>query len=105
MSTPNERRGPRRIGGALERLVADAAPQTLLAEVQSAWSGVCGPAIAANAEPVAERNGVVTVACANSMWAQELELMGDELSARIGAAVGPDRVRGMRFTADLSRHR
>lgn len=96
---------PRRLGGALERLVAESAPQTLLAEVQGAWPNVCGAAIAANAEPVAERDGVVTIACANGMWAQELELMGDELRSRIGSLIGVERVRGMRFTADLARHR
>jgi len=99
------RSGPRRLGGALERLAAEAAPQTLLAEVQSAWPGACGAVIAANAEPVAERDGLVTIACENGIWAQELELMGDELRSRIEATVGADRVRGMRFTADLARHR
>ena len=96
---------PRRLEGALDRLVSDRAPQTLLAEVQGAWPAACGEAIAANSEPVAERDGTVTVACASGAWAQELELMGDELTARVGAIVGPDRVRRMRFTADLARHR
>jgi len=96
---------PRRLGGALERLVAESAPKTLLAEVQGAWAKACGAAIAANAEPVAERAGVVTIACADGIWAQELELMGDELRSRIGALIGTERVRGMRFTADLARHR
>lgn len=99
------RGAPRRLGSALDRLVAERAPQTLLAEVQGAWPDACGAAIAANAEPVSERAGVVTIACANGMWAQELELMSDELRVRIEALIGPDRVLGMRFTADLARHR
>jgi len=96
---------PRKLEGALDRLVSDRAPQTLLAEVQGAWPAACGEAIAANSEPVAERDGTVTIACASGAWAQELELMGDELTSRVGAIVGPDRVRRMRFTADLARHR
>ncbi len=68
-------------------------------------AGACGELIAANSEPVAERDGTVTIACATGAWAQELELMSDELLTRIGAVVGPDRVRRMRFTADLARHR
>ena len=96
---------PRKLEGALDRLVSDHAPQTLLAEVQGAWPAACGEAIAANSEPVAERDGTVTIACATGAWAQELELMGDELKSRVGAIVGPDRVRRMRFTADLARHR
>jgi len=105
--TPGEgrSRGPRRLGPALERLVAEQAPQTLLAEVQTAWPGVCGPAIAARAEPVAEREGRVTIACESGAWAQELELMGELLKERLDAAIGPDRVAALRFTADLARHR
>jgi predicted nucleic acid-binding Zn ribbon protein len=97
--------GPRKLGGAFERIVSERAPQTLLAEVQAAWPGVCGPQIAARAEPVAERDGRVTIACESGAWAQELELMGDLLKERIDAAIGPDRVTGLRFTADLARHR
>ena len=96
---------PRKLEGALERLVSERAPQTLLAEVQGTWPAACGEAIAANSEPVAERDGTVTVACASGPWAQELELMSDELTRRVGALVGEDRVRRLRFTADLARHR
>jgi predicted nucleic acid-binding Zn ribbon protein len=96
---------PRRIGSALDRLVADRAPRTLLAEVQTAWGSVAGAAIAARAEPVAERDGRVTIACESGAWAQELELMGDLLRERLDAAIGAERVRSLRFTADLSRHR
>jgi predicted nucleic acid-binding Zn ribbon protein len=96
---------PRKLGGALERLVAEEAPQTLLAEVQSAWPRACGEAIAARAEPVSERNGTVTIACESGPWAQELELMGDLLRERIDAIVGEGKLLGLRFTADLARHR
>ena len=73
--------------------------------MQEAWPEACGAAIAANSEPVAERDGAVTIACASGAWAQELELMGDELRARIDALVGAERVLRLRFTADLARHR
>ncbi len=99
------RRAPRPIGGALERLVAEGAPQTLLAEVQSAWPHACGEAIAARSEPVSERAGTVTIACESGPWSQELELMGDLLRARLDEQIGPDRVVALRFTADLARHR
>ena len=97
--------GPRKLGGAFERFVTDRAPQTLLAEVQAAWPGVGGPQIAARSEPVSEREGRVTIACESGAWAQELELMGDDLRARIDAAIGAGKVTSLRFTADLSRHR
>lgn len=98
-------RQPRRLGAALDRVVAEQAPATLLADVQTAWPGVCGPAIAARAEPVAERDGRVTVACESGAWAQELEMMGDLLRGRIDGAIGAGRVTALRFTADLARHR
>jgi predicted nucleic acid-binding Zn ribbon protein len=97
--------GPRRLGSALERVVAEQAPATLLAEVQTVWPEVCGAAIAARAEPVAEREGRITIACENGAWAQELEMMGDLLRERIDGAIGAGRVSGLRFTADLARHR
>jgi predicted nucleic acid-binding Zn ribbon protein len=96
---------PQRLGGALDRLVTEDAPQTLLAEVQAAWPRACGEAIAARSEPVSERNGTVTIACESGPWAQELELMGDLLRERIDSLVGAGRVEAIRFTADLSRHR
>jgi predicted nucleic acid-binding Zn ribbon protein len=100
-----ERRGPRRLGAALERVSAESAPRTLLAEVQRAWPEACGATIAANSEPVSERAGVVTIACGSGAWAQELELMGDVLRERIEARVEAPELRGLRFTADLARHR
>jgi predicted nucleic acid-binding Zn ribbon protein len=96
---------PRRLGSALDRIVAARAPQTLLAEVQTVWAAVAGAAIAARAEPVAERDGRITIACESGAWAQELDLMGDLLRDRIDAALGPGRVSALRFTADLSRRR
>jgi predicted nucleic acid-binding Zn ribbon protein len=102
---PRRPGSPRKLGSALEKLVAEQAPPTLLAEVQTAWPGVSGPQIAARAEPVAERDGKVTIACESGAWAQELELMGELLRERIDAVIGPDRVTGLRFTADLARHR
>lgn len=99
------RRQPRRLGDSLSDLVAGSSPETLLAEVQTAWPAIGGAAIAANSEPVAERDGVITIACESGSWAQELELMGDLLRARIDAELGDERVRGLRFTADLARHR
>ena len=98
-------RMPRPLSGALDRVLADEAPPTLLADVQRAWPQACGAAIAAHAEPVSERAGTVTIACESGAWAQELELMGDLLRERLDAAIGAGRVSALRFTADLARHR
>ncbi len=89
---------------ALRGALAGSAPRTLLAEVQMAWPDACGAAIAAEAEPVAERDGVITIACRSSTWASELDLMQEALRERLDAALGEGRVEGLRFTADAARH-
>jgi predicted nucleic acid-binding Zn ribbon protein len=86
---------PRPLGKALDQALAR--PAGLLAEVQSAWPGVAGPALAAAAGPVSERHGTVTVACESAVWAQELELLGADLAARLDAAVSSGRVERLRF--------
>jgi predicted nucleic acid-binding Zn ribbon protein len=98
------RRVPRSARTALRAALADSAPRTLLAEVQSAWADACGSVVAAEAQPVSERDGVITVACRSATWAQELDLMQGELLERLNAALGHDGVKGLRFTADGARH-
>jgi len=67
--------------------------------VQRAWPGVVGDTIAAEARPTAERGGVVTVSCRAAVWAQELDLMGPDLVARLNAAIGADLVVALRCSA------
>jgi predicted nucleic acid-binding Zn ribbon protein len=105
------RRTPRPLAAALRGARADAAPRTLLAAAQSAWPDAAGARVAREAEPVAERDGVVTVACRSATWAQELDLLGPELLERLNRALSEagrgdqaQAVRGLRFTADHSRH-
>jgi predicted nucleic acid-binding Zn ribbon protein len=81
------RRAPRALSIALERVVPDVAPATLLAQVQQAWPEVAGERLAAEAGPVSERDGVVTVACTSGVWAQELDLLGADLLAGLNAAL------------------
>jgi predicted nucleic acid-binding Zn ribbon protein len=81
------RRAPRPLNAALESLADDLAPQTLLGDVQRAWRAVVGGPIAEQAEPTAERAGVVTVSCAASVWAQELDLMAPQIIERLNAAL------------------
>jgi len=77
------RLAPRPLSAALDGVVGDVAPDTLLARVQAAWTGVAGPRLAEAAAPVSEREGVVTVACESSVWAHELELLAPDLLAAL----------------------
>ena len=95
---------PRPLRVALEEVTRTAAPAGLLAQVQSSWAEVAGPTIAAEADPVSEREGVVTVRCWSAVWAHELELLGGDLVDRLNAAVSPSgAVRGVRFTTSAAR--
>ena len=99
------RRAPRSAAQALREVLETRAPQTLLAAVQSEWSGVCGSAIASEAQPVSERAGVVTIACRSATWAQELDLMQDRLLGRLNEALGEAPVKALKFSADAARFR
>jgi predicted nucleic acid-binding Zn ribbon protein len=93
------RRGPRPIGPALEALTDEIAPATLLAEVQRAWPEAAGARFAPHSEPAKERDGVITVACSEAVWAQELDLMSELVVTRLNAALGRPAVQRLRVTA------
>ena len=90
------RRGPRPLAEALDRVTAGLAPATLLAEVQREWPPAAGEAFAAHGQPVAEREGVVTIACTSAVWAQELDLLSERVVERLNERLGRPAVRGLR---------
>ena len=93
------RRTPRPLSLALELSRADWEPQTLLGEIQAAWSGVVGAAIASESTPAREQGGVLTVGCSSSVWAQELELMGPSIVERLTAVLSGGSVTRLRCVA------
>jgi predicted nucleic acid-binding Zn ribbon protein len=90
------RPAPRTLSGALTSLTAELAPATALARVQEVWERVAGSTIAAAARPTAERDGVLTITCESSVWAQELTLMQRELLPRLNAVLGDGAIRELR---------
>ena len=95
------RTGPRPLSGAFGELVGELTPLTLLARVQSAWPDAAGGPLAAQAEPVSERSGLVTVRCRSATWAHELELLSrdlrEQLNGALGGSKGEGPVTGFRF--------
>ena len=59
------RRGPRKLGGAFEKVVAQSAPQTLLAEMQSAWPEACGAVLLSEADTLQPASASATTAKAS----------------------------------------
>jgi len=92
-------RGPRSLAETFGALADELRPDTLLADVQRIWSATVGEGIAEQAQPTTERGGVVTVSCAASVWAQELDLMAPQIVARLNAQLGEDAVRRLRCVA------
>lgn len=96
------RLAPRPLSQALDAVLADVEPATPLARAQALWPEVAGAELAAFATPVAERRGILTLACESAVWAQELELVGPDLLERLNEAVaagaGAEAAPGPAFT-------
>ena len=93
------RSAPRPLATALERLTDGLAPATLLAEAQRAWPAAAGEGFAAASEPVAERDGVLTVACISAVYAQELDLLSERVLERLNGELGRPAVKRLRAQA------
>jgi len=65
--------------------------------VQAAWSQAVGERLAAVATPVSERAGTLTIECADGVWAQELDLMQEQLLDRLREALGERAPQALRF--------
>ena len=93
------RKAPRPASFALRAALRESAPRTGLGAVQTVWPQVVGEAIATASEPVAERDGVITIRCESATWAQELTLMEGELLARLKEQLGDAAPQGLRCSA------
>lgn len=93
------RRAPRPAATGLRAALERAAPKTPLASAQAAWAEVVGERIAAVAEPVSERDGALLIECSDPVWAQELDLMQDDLLARLRERIGEAAPASLRFRA------
>ena len=72
---------------------------SVLASVRAAWPEATGPGTVNHAYPIRRsRAGVVTIACADAVWAQELEARAEEIEERLAEALDdPSAVAGLRF--------
>jgi predicted nucleic acid-binding Zn ribbon protein len=93
----SRRRVPRPASAALREALRQAAPKTRLAAVQSVWEEVVGEQVAAVAKPVSERQGEVTIACADPVWAEELDLMQEQFQRGLRTRLGDDAPSSLRF--------
>ncbi len=96
----SRRSAPRPASSAFRAALGRAAPKTPLAAVQSVWPEVVGERIAAVARPVSERGGEVTIACADAVWAEELDLMQERLKEGLRERLGGVAPQNLRFRVE-----
>jgi predicted nucleic acid-binding Zn ribbon protein len=94
------RRAPRPAGEAFRAARERVAPKTGLAAVQAAWSEALGERLAAVATPVSERAGTLTVECVDGVWAQELDLMQEQLLGRLREVLGERAPQALKFRVE-----
>jgi len=99
----SHRRAPRQASEAIRAARDLAAPRTGLAAVQGTWASAVGERLASVAIPVSERSGTLTVECADSVWAQELDLMQDQLLDRLRTELGDRTPQALRFRVNPDR--
>jgi predicted nucleic acid-binding Zn ribbon protein len=96
------RRAPRPAGEALRAVLADATPRTRLAAVQAVWAETVGERVAGVAQPLSEQEGTVVVGCADPVWAEELDLMQEQLLRGLRKRLGDQAPLALRFRANRS---
>jgi predicted nucleic acid-binding Zn ribbon protein len=99
----SRRRAPRPAANAFQAALQRVAPKTPLAAIQARWSAAVGERLAAVAIPVSERQGVLTVECADSVWAQELDLMQETLLHHLKEEVGELAPQALKFRVNSAR--
>ena len=96
------RAAPKPVGDSVRALRADVQPETPLAAILAIWPDAVGARIAAEARPVREREGTVTVECRAATWAQELDLLHDELLERVNTALESGSISRLRMVVGES---
>ena len=87
-----------RIGRDVRSELSRFGPAGGIADIVTAWPGVVGDSIAANAWPArVGRDGTLHVAVSSSPWAFELAQLEPEIAARLSQALGEAEPRRLRF--------
>lgn len=99
----SRRSRPRALGDLARAVRVESRPQTALGAIQSVWADALGERIATQAEPVRERDGLVTVSCSAATWAQELDLLQNDLVERLNRELDGAEVNRLHFVVGDSR--
>jgi predicted nucleic acid-binding Zn ribbon protein len=91
ISRDEEPPGPRKVGEALDRLSRGLGlpPAAATARLVRAWPEVVGEAVAAHTTPRWVRDGVLSLAVDDPVWAAQLRWLEADLLARVAEVNGP----------------
>ncbi|GAB3486756.1 DciA family protein [Amycolatopsis cihanbeyliensis] len=94
-----DQRDPQPLGRLASRLAAERGWREQLAngQVFGHWARLVGEEVAEHAQPVALREGELTVRASSTAWATQLRLLQGQLLSKIAAAVGNGVVKRMRI--------
>jgi predicted nucleic acid-binding Zn ribbon protein len=89
--TDEEPPGPRKLGEALDRVSRGLGlpPAAATARLVQAWPEVVGEAVAAHTRPRWVRDGVLSLAVDDPVWAAQLRWLEADLLARVAEVTGP----------------
>jgi predicted nucleic acid-binding Zn ribbon protein len=92
-------RDPRGLDAVLDALTTSMGWTSPMAksELLVAWSELIGPEVAAHAEPVAVEDGLLTVQCDSTAWAQQLRTMRSTVLTRIAQQHPAAGIESIRF--------
>jgi hypothetical protein len=88
---------PATMGKALDRLMRNLGSPKLetVRSVFDRWAELVGEQVAARAQPIALRDGVLSVGVEDPAWATQLRFLEAELLRQIAEEFGPDEVRAI----------
>ncbi|VVJ23502.1 Zn-ribbon-containing [Amycolatopsis camponoti] len=92
-------RDPQPLGRLVSRMVAERGwnESVTTARVFAQWGRLVGEDVAEHAQPVALKDGELTVRASSTAWATQLRLLQGKLLAKIAAGVGNGVVKRMRI--------
>ena len=92
-------RDPQPLGRLVNRLVSDRGWQERVtsSRVFGEWARLVGEDVAEHAQPVALKDGELSVRASSTAWATQLRLLQGQLIAKIAAGVGHGVVKRMRI--------
>ena len=95
---PRPRRPPERVDDALQHVLQRIDPERRL-QLFRIWNAEVGATVAARAQPVGFRDGVLSVRVNSATWMQELQFAKEEIRERLNLRLDNDLVRDIYFVS------